>query len=288
MSAAPPTQPRASSIGAAGEGHGLTVEGLSKSFRGIAAVEDASFTVREGSITALIGPNGAGKTTMFDLISGFLTPDAGQVLHAGVRVSGRRPEQVARLGLTRTFQLTRTFSALSVLDNMLVGASEHPGERLISMSLHPRRARSREREARAQARELLAGFNLDEKSHELAGVLSGGQRKLLELARALMARPRMLLLDEPMAGVNPTMGLMLLRHIEQARDRHGVTILFVEHDLEAVMRHAEHVVVMAAGTVLATGSPDLIRSDERVLDAYLGLGKPSGRVAGGMLGGGQA
>lgn len=288
MSAPPPIRARPAALGVAGEGHGLTVEGLSKSFRGIAAVDDASFTVQEGSITALIGPNGAGKTTMFDLISGFLAPDAGRVIHAGVRVSGRRPEQVAKLGLTRTFQLTRTFSALSVMDNMLVGASEHPGEGLISMGLHPRRARSRERQARAQARELLESFNLDEKADELAGVLSGGQRKLLELARALMARPRMLLLDEPMAGVNPTMGLMLLRHIERARDEHGVTILFVEHDLEAVMRHAEHVVVMAAGTVLATGSPNLIRSDERVLDAYLGLGKPSGQVAGGVLGGGQA
>ncbi len=253
----------------------LRVEGMRKSFRGVAAVRDASFSVGAGSITALIGPNGAGKTTMFDLISGFLRPDSGRVLHGGQDVSGRRPEDIARLGIVRTFQLTRTFSALPVLENMMVASPEHPGERLTSLILHPGRSRRTEREERARAEELLQSFGLADKANELAGTLSGGQRKLLEMARALMARPRILLLDEPLAGVNPTMALHLLEHIEQVRDMWSVTVLFIEHDLEAVMRLADHVVVMAGGATIATGPPQEIRQDSRVLDAYMGLGKPS-------------
>ncbi|MBS1877885.1 MAG: ABC transporter ATP-binding protein [Actinobacteria bacterium] len=267
------------------EGLAISVEQVSKAFRGVAAVRDASFSVAEGSVSALIGPNGAGKTTMFDLISGFLKPDSGSVTHLGRKISGNPPEKVARWGVVRTFQMTRIFAALSVLDNMLVGAVDHPGEGLTSMWLRPLSARKREREVREQALELLAGFDLASKADERAGTLSGGQRKLLEMARALMMRPRVLLLDEPLAGVNPTMGLALMKHIEEARDRHGLTILFVEHDLETVMRHAEQVVVMAGGTVIAAGTPDLIRGEERVLNAYLGLGKPNGTVADGVLGG---
>ena len=255
-------------------GHGddamLEIDHVHRAFRGVVAVDDASFTVARGSITALIGPNGAGKTTMFDLISGFLSPERGEVRFEGATISGRTPERIARAGLVRTFQLTRSFASLSVLDNMLVGAAAHPGEALTSLLLRPRRAWQREREARGQAREILERFGLDSHAAALAGTLSGGQRKLLELARALMTRPRLLLLDEPMAGVNPTMGLRLLERIEQIRAQDGVTVLFVEHDLEVVMRHAERVIVMAAGTVIADGTPSLVRSDARVLDAYLG------------------
>ncbi|MGH2881611.1 MAG: ATP-binding cassette domain-containing protein, partial [Solirubrobacteraceae bacterium] len=153
----------------------------------MAAVDDASFTVEAGSITALIGPNGAGKTTMFDLISGFLRPDSGRVLHDEQDLSGRRPEDIARRGIVRTFQLTRTFSALSVLENLMVASPEHPGERLVSLVLHPQRSRRTEREERARADELVESFGLAGKSNDLAGTLSGGQRKLLEMARALMA-----------------------------------------------------------------------------------------------------
>lgn len=253
----------------------LKVEDMRKSFRGVTAVRDASFSVAAGSITALIGPNGAGKTTMFDLISGFLRPDSGRVLHGGQDLSGRRPEDIARLGIVRTFQLTRTFAAMSVLENMMVAAPGHPGERLISLVLHPRRSRRTEGEERQRAEELLRSFGLADKANELAGTLSGGQRKLLEMARALMARPRVLLLDEPLAGVNPTMALHLLEHIEHVRDQWSVTVLFIEHDLEAVMRLADHVIVMAGGATIATGPPGQIRQDRRVLDAYMGLGKPS-------------
>ena len=252
----------------------LEVRGAQRAFRGVVAVADASFTVARGSITALIGPNGAGKTTMFDLISGFLRPDRGEVLFDGAPIGGRPPERIAQAGLVRTFQLTRTFATLSVLDNMLVGAAAHPGERLTTLVLTLPAARRRERAAREQAREILERFGLSGHADALAGTLSGGQRKLLELARALMARPRLLLLDEPMAGVNPTMGLALLERIEQIRAQDGVTVLFVEHDLEVVMRHSEHVIVMAAGTVIADGPPELIQRDPRVLDAYMGSGGP--------------
>lgn len=257
----------------------LAVHEVSKAFRGVAAVNGASFSVAARSITALIGPNGAGKTTMFDLITGFRQLDSGRIIHNSRVISGRRPETIARLGLVRTFQLTRTFSALPVLDNMLVGSPGHPGERLTSLVLRPRRAWRTERQERERALELLADFSLADKAKDLAGTLSGGQRKLLELARALMARPQTLLLDEPMAGVNPTMGVRLLEHVTRVRDVHDVTVLFIEHDLEAVIRFSENVIVMAGGAVIASGPPALIRQDTRVLDAYLGLGKPSQPVA---------
>lgn len=265
-----------------GDAPALAVDNVSKAFRGVAAVNRGSFSVTSGSITALIGPNGAGKTTMFDLISGFLRPDSGQILHAGETISGRRPEAIAGMGLVRTFQLTRTFSALTVLDNMLVGGPDHPGERLTALALHPRRAWRTERQHRERAEQLLDDFSLLGQARDLAGTLSGGQRKLLELARALMARPRTLLLDEPMAGVNPTMGIRLLEHVRRVRDVHGVTVLFIEHDLEAVIRYSERVIVMAGGQVIAAGAPELIRQDARVLDAYLGLGKPARSPAAGL------
>ncbi len=256
-------------------GDDLRVEDVRKSFRGVAAVHDASFAVAAGSITALIGPNGAGKTTMFDLISGFLRPDSGRVLHGGQLLSGRRPEEIARLGIVRTFQLTRMFSALSVLENVMVASPRHPGERVVSLVLHPQRSRRTEREEHARAEELLESFGLAGQADDLAGTLSGGQRKLLEMARALMARPRILLLDEPLAGVNPTMALHLLKHIEQVRDQRSVTVLFIEHDLEAVMRLADHVIVMAGGSTIAAGPPAQIRRDSRVLEAYMGRDKPA-------------
>ncbi|HST70170.1 MAG TPA: ABC transporter ATP-binding protein [Solirubrobacterales bacterium] len=248
----------------------LEVEGVVKRFGGIHAVQGAGFDVAERSVTALIGPNGAGKTTLFNLVTGFERPDRGSVRFDGEEVARRPAYAIARRGMVRTFQLTRALAAMPVLDNMMLAAPEQPGEQLRNVVLRPGAVRAREREVREGAEELLEVFGLREKSDDYAGTLSGGQRKLLELARALMARPRMLLLDEPMAGINPTLGRRLLDHIQRLRSEEGMTFLFVEHDMEVVMNHSDRVVVMAEGRVIAEGEPHEVRADKAVVDAYLG------------------
>jgi ABC-type branched-subunit amino acid transport system ATPase component len=248
----------------------LEVDGLVRRFGGIRAVDDASFTVDEGSITSLIGPNGAGKSTLFNVVSGFLRPDAGRVLLAGRRIDGRPPYAIARAGLVRTFQTPRSLRRMTVRENVLLAAAGHPGERLPETILRPRRARRREQSARARSDELLALVRLDGHADALAATLSGGQRKLLDFARALMTGPRLLLLDEPMAAVNPTLRVQLLEHVLELREREGMTFLLVEHDLELVMRASDTVVVMNEGRVIASGPPEVVRNDVRVVDAYLG------------------
>jgi neutral amino acid transport system ATP-binding protein len=247
----------------------LTVHEVTKRFGGLAAVDGASFDVQAGSFTALIGPNGAGKSTLFNVLTGFQRADGGAVTFEGEEVLGRRPHSLARRGMVRTFQLTKALAVMSVLDNMLLAAPGHPGERLALACLRPS-WRAREREARKQALELLEAFGLAAMASAYAGTLSGGQRKLLELARALMLDPRLLLLDEPLAGVNRTLGLRLLADIERLRAERGLTLLLVEHDMDVVMRHSSRVVVMAEGRVIATGTPGEVRRDPRVVDAYLG------------------
>jgi branched-chain amino acid transport system ATP-binding protein len=248
----------------------LAVEALAKRFGGLRAVDGATFTVTTGSITALIGPNGAGKTTVFDLISGYERPNSGAVRFEGRRVDGLSSHRVARRGLARTFQLTRIFAAMSVRDNMLVGAKRHPGERLDRVVFNRATVRRAEEAARARAEALMRIFALDWKADDYAGSLSGGQRKLLEFARALMSGPRLVLLDEPMAGVNRALGANLLEEVERLRREEGVTFLFIEHDIDTVMRRADHVIAMAEGKVIAEGSPSLIRQDPQLIDAYLG------------------
>jgi neutral amino acid transport system ATP-binding protein len=243
-----------------------------KHFGGIFAVDGASLDVREGSITALIGPNGAGKTTFFNVITGFYRPDGGAASFEGAPILGRAPHTIARLGMVRTFQITKALARMPVIDNMLLAAPDQPGERIVGLLTRPGASRRREREIRGQAMELLSVFNLEELADEYAGTLSGGQRKLLELARALMTRPRMLLLDEPMAGINPTLGRRLLDHMQRLRVEEGVTFLFIEHDMEVVMNHSDRVIVMAEGRVIADGTPEKVRTDQRVIDAYLGSG----------------
>ena len=247
-------------------------DGIVKRFGGIHAVDGATMSVGEGSITALIGPNGAGKTTFFNVITGFYRPDAGRAIFAGRQVQGRPPYIVARLGMVRTFQITKALARMPVIDNMLLAAPDQPGERLTNVILRPRVWRRREQEIREQAIELLDTFNLARLADEYAGTLSGGQRKLLELARALMARPRFLLLDEPMAGINPTLGRRLLDHMQRLRAEEKVTFLFIEHDMEVVMNHADRVIVMAEGKVIAEGEPHEVRENQAVIDAYLGGG----------------
>ncbi|MEO8092912.1 MAG: ABC transporter ATP-binding protein [bacterium] len=263
----------ATSASAPGAGNGAAIfeaDGVVKRFGGIRAVDGASMRVGEGSITALIGPNGAGKTTFFNVITGFYKPDGGSATFGGEAVLGRPPYALARLGMVRTFQITKALAGMPVIDNMMLAAPEQPGERLANVVFRPRAWRRREREVHEQALELLEVFNLTKLADQYAGTLSGGQRKLLELARALMARPRLLLLDEPMAGINPTLGRRLLDHMQRLRAEEGVSFLFVEHDMEVVMGHSDRVIVMAQGRVIADGLPDEVRRDQGVIDAYLG------------------
>jgi branched-chain amino acid transport system ATP-binding protein len=241
-----------------------------KRFGGIRAVDGASLDVEHGSITALIGPNGAGKTTLFNVMTGFYRGEHGAMTFSGRSIFGLPPHAIARFGMVRTFQITKALARMPVIDNMMLAAPDQPGERLRNLVFRPGQSKRREREVREQAIELLELFNLEPLADEYAGTLSGGQRKLLELARALMAGPRMLLLDEPMAGINPTLGQRLLDHMKRLREEQGMTFLFIEHDMEVVMGHSDRVIVMAEGRVIADGPPDQVRSDQRVIDAYLG------------------
>jgi ABC-type branched-subunit amino acid transport system ATPase component len=246
----------------------LEVRDVVRAFGGLRAVDGASLDVEAGSITGLIGPNGAGKSTLFNCISGFLKPQSGSVFLDGRRIDRAAPHRIARSGLVRTFQTPRTLTRMTVLENVALAAPRNRGENLGGALTAS--ARRREREVRARARELLELVGLDGHADELAGTLSGGQRKLLDLVRALMVAPRILLLDEPMAGVSPTLRVELLEHILALRDRDGLTLLIVEHDLDFVMRASDRVIVMNDGHVIAEGPPDEVRDDARVIDAYLG------------------
>jgi neutral amino acid transport system ATP-binding protein len=248
----------------------LVVRDVVRTFGGLRAVDGASLEVERGSITALIGPNGAGKSTLIIVVSGFHSAERGSVQFEGRRIDRAASHRIARRGLVRTFQVPRTLTRLSVLDNVLVAAPRHPGERLSGLLLRPTGARASERNARKRAGELLALVRLEKHAHDYAGALSGGQRKLLDFARVLMVEPRLVLLDEPMAGVNPALGRQLLEHVLQLRADEGMTFLFVEHDLDVVMEASDRVIVMNEGHVIASGTPAEVRSDERVVDAYLG------------------
>lgn len=246
----------------------LEVRDVVHAFGGVRAVDGATLDVEDASITGLIGPNGAGKSTLLNCVSGFLRPQSGQVRLDGRRIDGAKPHKIARAGLVRTFQTPRALTRMTVLENVVLAAPRNGGERL-GGALAPS-ARRREREAQARAIELLELVRLDGYAAALAGTLSGGQRKLLDLVRALMTEPRILLLDEPMAGVSPPLRVELLEHILALRMRDRVTLLIVEHDLDFVMRASDRVVVMNDGRVIAQGTPDEVRGDERVVDAYLG------------------
>jgi branched-chain amino acid transport system ATP-binding protein len=262
----------------------LHVESVVKRFGGIHAVDGATLGVRNREIAALIGPNGAGKTTLFNVITGFYRGDRGSVTFQGEQIFQRPPYEIARRGMVRTFQITKSLAAMPVIDNMMLAAADQPGERLRGAIFRPAASRRREAEVRDQAIEMLELFNLAKLADDYAGTLSGGQRKLLELARALMTRPKLLLLDEPMAGINPTLGGRLLDHMQRLRHEEGVTFLFIEHDMEVVMNHADRVIVMAEGRVIASGQPDEVRADQTVIDAYLGGG---GSAEGAANGGGE-
>jgi neutral amino acid transport system ATP-binding protein len=248
----------------------LRVADVVKRFGGLTAVDRATFEVEDRSITALIGPNGAGKTTLFNIVTGFLRPDAGSVLLGDERLDGRPPHAVSRRGLVRTFQTPRALRRMSVLENVLVAAPRQPGEQLWRLIATPAAGRRRERELEQRARDVLRLVGLDRLAHDYAGTLSGGQRKLLEFARALMTEPRLVLLDEPMAGVNRTLALQLLEHIRALNEEQGMAFLLIDHDLEVVMSVSDRVIVMSDGRVIAAGTPAEVRADPLVIDAYLG------------------
>jgi ABC-type branched-subunit amino acid transport system ATPase component len=248
----------------------LEAHGVSKAFAGVRAVDDASLVVQDGSITALIGPNGAGKSTLFNCVSVFLRPDQGRIELAGRRIDRRPPHRIVAAGLGRTFQTARALTRMTVLDNVRLAAPAHPGERLRDLVARRAAVRRRERDVTEQAYDLLQLVRLETHADALSGTLSGGQRKLLDLARILMASPRLILLDEPMAGVNPALREELLAHVLELRASRGITFLVVEHDLGFVMQASDRVVVMNEGHILMDGTPDEVRHDERVIDAYLG------------------
>jgi neutral amino acid transport system ATP-binding protein len=252
----------------------LEVDGVVKHFGGVPAVDGATLAVEQGSITALIGPNGAGKSSLFNLLTGFLRAERGTVRFEGRRIDRLPAHRIAHRGLVRTFQTARALTRMSVLENMLLAAPDQPGERLWRVVATPRAVRRREREIEGRARELLELVRLDRLAGDYAGTLSGGQRKLLDFGRVLMAEPRLVLLDEPLAGVNPTLGAQLVEHVTRLRAERGLTFLVIEHDLEAVLGVSDTVVVMNAGKVIASGPPAQVRADPRVVDAYLGAHAP--------------
>ena len=260
----------------------LVADHVSKSFGGLTAVDVEHLEIPRGAITALIGPNGAGKTTFFNLLTGFDTPDSGTWEFEGTSLAGIPAFKVAQRGQVRTFQLTKALSLLTVLENMKLGAKEQTGEKLFQ-SIFPFLWKKKEEEIEQKALELLERFKLIKLKDDFAASLSGGQRKLLEMARALMSEPTLVMLDEPMAGVNPALTESLLEHILDLK-KEGMTVLFVEHDMHMVRHIADWVVVMAEGKIIAEGPPEEVMSNEAVVDAYLGshqdtdLGVVTGRI----------
>ncbi len=246
----------------------LVADNVRRAFGGLVAVDVEHLEVQRGAITALIGPNGAGKTTFFNLLTNFDEPDTGDRLFEGNDLSGVSAYKVANLGMVRTFQLTKSLSKMTVIDNMRLGGTEQAGESFFR-ALLPFLWRRQEAEITQRADALLERFKLSHMRDEFAGTLSGGQRKLLEMARALMVRPNMVMLDEPMAGVNPALKQSLLDHVKGLRDE-GMTVLFVEHDMDMVQEISDWVVVMAEGRIIAEGPPESIASNQAVVDAYLG------------------
>ncbi|MBD2022619.1 ABC transporter ATP-binding protein [Leptolyngbya sp. FACHB-36] len=247
----------------------LAAGGLVKSFGGLRAVDNASIEVAKGSITGLIGPNGAGKTTLFNLLSNFIRPDKGRVLFDGEPIQMLQPHEVAQRGMIRTFQVARVLSRLSVMENLLLATQQQSGERFWGTWFRYKQIMAEERQQRDRALAILESIGLAHMANEYAGALSGGQRKLLEMGRALMSNPKLILLDEPAAGVNPTLINQICDRI-QSWNREGMTFLIIEHNMDVIMSLCDRVWVLAEGRNLASGTPSEIQTNSQVLEAYLG------------------
>lgn len=247
----------------------LTVNDVVKTFGGVTAVDGASLRVPSNQLVGLIGPNGAGKTTLFNTIAGSLSPDSGSIQFKGQDITGHPPYRLMRSGLGRTFQVPRGFDGMSVRENLMFAAQDQLGESPIQSVIATDRVQAEQEELESQADEILSFLDLIDIAEEYGDELSGGQKKLLELGRVLMAEPELLLLDEPIAGVNPELGSRLIERLHDLVGQ-GKTILMIEHDLDVIMEHCKHIFVMDEGEAIASGTPGDIASNEAVVDAYLG------------------
>lgn len=248
----------------------LRVRGVQKSFGGLMAVNSVTLDISPGIITGLIGPNGAGKTTLFNLISGLYKSEAGTIHLKGERIDGLPPHEIFHKGISRTFQIARELKLMTVLENLMLVPIGQTGESLLLTWLRPRQVWKEEMEIKEKALEVLEFVNLIDLKDEYADSLSAGQKRLLELARTMMSDPKIILLDEPGAGVNPTLLKHLVGYLRQIVEDHGMTLFLIEHDMDLVMNTCDQVVVMNYGEILTEGPPEIIRRDPRVLEAYLG------------------
>ncbi len=248
----------------------LEVKSLQKNFGGLKAIDNCDLEVGREAITGLIGPNGAGKTTLFNVLTGFHKPDGGEILFKGERITGLPPHKIFQKKICRTFQITREFGQMTVLENLMLVPDDQDGERIWNNWFRPGIVKKQERDIRDKAIEVLEFVELIELKDEYAGTLSGGQKKLLELAKTMMADPELILLDEPGAGVNRTLMRKLADNIRELCAEKGITFLIIEHDMDLVMNLCNPVIVMSEGKKLAEGTPEEIRSNEKVLEAYLG------------------
>jgi branched-chain amino acid transport system ATP-binding protein len=249
----------------------LRLEDVTKDFSGLRAVDHCSFVVPRHSLFGLIGPNGSGKSTTFNLITGFLRPTSGRIRFKDQDITGKKPYEINRMNMARTFQLVKVFRQMTVMENLLLAPKNQAGEKLIPAILRPKASREAEKENIARARVLLNLIGLAEAENALAGQLSYAEQKMVEITRAMMTQPELVLLDEPASGINPTLMNRILNYIRQLRDEHGVTFLIVEHDMRVVMNLCERIAVLNYGRKIGEGTPAEVSRDPLVVDAYLGV-----------------